>query len=143
MAKHVTGADIFGGMFQNVPDYRAAEACAGAGGQRAAEGAGRGREKAVTLERSLLVPFKNHPFRVTEDTQMEELAESIKRYGMKEPILARPAPDGTGYEIVSGHRRHHAAGMAGLDRVPVRIEPLSDDDAAVLMVDSVVIVVIK
>lgn len=131
MAKNVTNADIFGGMFRNMPSIDTADPHMG-------EGTGKKSESGrITVERSRLHPFKNHPFRVMEDEQMQELAESIRMYGIKEPILVRPDKEKEGeYEIISGHRRNYAAGLAGLNEVPAKVEDLNDDDAAVLMVDS-------
>lgn len=131
MAKNVTNADIFGGMFRNMPSIDTTDQCIGEETENKSES---GR---ITVERSRLHPFKNHPFRVMEDEQMQELAESIRMYGIKEPILVRPDKEKEGeYEIISGHRRNYAAGLAGLNEVPAKVEYLSDDDAAVLMVDS-------
>lgn len=121
MAKNVTGADMLGGMFAKVEPLE--------NNQQMKE---KLPEKVL---RTKLHPFRNHPFRVVEDEQMEELAESIKKYGIQEPILVRPDEAG-GYEIVSGHRRCHAAAMAGMEEVPVHIREMSDSLATVLMVDS-------
>lgn len=131
MAKNVTNADIFDGMFRNMPSMDAT-------GSHAKDSGAKGN---VTVLRSCLHsfkhPLKDHPFRVVEDEQMQELAESIRMYGVKEPILVRPDKEKKGeYEIISGHRRTYAAGLAGLVEVPVKVEDLSDDDAAILMVDS-------
>ena len=82
-----------------------------------------------------LVPFENHPFKVVDDEAMLRTTESIAQYGVLTPIIARPLEDG-GYEIVSGHRRVHAAEAAGLDEVPVIVRDMTDDEATVLMVDS-------
>ena len=82
-----------------------------------------------------LVPFKNHPFKVVDDEAMLRTTESIAQYGVLTPIIARPLEDG-GYEIISGHRRVHAAEAAGLDEVPVIVRDMTDDEATVLMVDS-------
>lgn len=82
-----------------------------------------------------LVPFKNHPFKVVDDKHMDELVQSVKENGVINPIIARPCPTG-GFEIISGHRRTHAAKKAGLTYVPVVTVDLSDDDAAIIMVDS-------
>lgn len=125
MAKNVTSTDIFNGMFARLP---------------AREETGQIKEKVAeqpeTIALNRLHPFKNHPFRVTEDEQMDELVESIRQYGIQEPVLVRPEPKQDGYEIISGHRRCHAAGMAGLIEVPVKIKEMSDSLATVLMVDS-------
>ena len=82
-----------------------------------------------------LVPFENHPFKVVDDEAMLRTTESIAQYGVLTPIIARPLEDG-GYEIISGHRRVHAAEAAGLDAVPVIVRDMTDDEATVLMVDS-------
>lgn len=82
-----------------------------------------------------LVPFKNHPFKVLDDEAMLRTTESIAEYGVLTPLIARPLDHG-GYEIISGHRRAHAAELAGLSEVPVLIRDMDDDAATVLMVDS-------
>ena len=81
-----------------------------------------------------LTPFEGHPFQVREDAAFEELTESVRSYGILSPLLARPK--GEGYELVSGHRRRLAAMKLGLERVPVLVREMSDDEAVVLMVDS-------
>ena len=82
-----------------------------------------------------LVPFKNHPFKVVDDEAMLRTTESIAQYGVLTPLIARPL-EGGGYEIISGHRRAHAAELAGLTEVPVLVRQMDDDAATVLMVDS-------
>lgn len=82
-----------------------------------------------------LIPFKNHPFKVLDDEAMLRTTESIAEYGVLTPLIARPLDNG-GYEIISGHRRAHAAELAGLSEVPVLIRDMDDDAATVLMVDS-------
>lgn len=82
-----------------------------------------------------LVPFKNHPFKVLDDEAMLRTTESIAEYGVLTPLIARPLDHG-GYEIISGHRRAHAAELAGLSEVPVLVRDMDDDAATVLMVDS-------
>lgn len=82
-----------------------------------------------------LIPFKNHPFKVLDDEAMLRTTESIAQYGVLTPLIARPLEDG-GYEIISGHRRAHAAELAGLSEVPVLVRDMDDDAATVLMVDS-------
>ena len=82
-----------------------------------------------------LIPFKNHPFKVLDDEAMLRTTESIAQYGVLTPLIVRPLDDG-GYEIISGHRRAHAAEMAGLSEVPVLVRDMDDDAATVLMVDS-------
>lgn len=84
---------------------------------------------------SELVPFKNHPFKVVDDEAMLRTTESIAQYGVLTPLIARPL-EGGGYEIISGHRRAHAAKLAGLTEVPVLVRQMDDDAATVLMVDS-------
>ena len=82
-----------------------------------------------------LFPFKNHPFKVLDDESMQRTVESVEQYGVLSPLIARPRPDG-GYEIISGHRRQHAAQLAGLDALPVIVRQMDDDAAVLLMVDS-------
>lgn len=82
-----------------------------------------------------LIPFKNHPFKVLDDEAMLRTTESIAEYGVLTPLIARPLDHG-GYEIISGHRRAHAAELAGLSEVPVLVRDMDDDAATVLMVDS-------
>lgn len=93
------------------------------------------REKVVEIPLSELHPFKNHPFKVKDDEAMMDTAESIKQYGVLVPAIVRPDPDG-GYELVAGHRRHHASEIAGKDTMPVIIRDLDDDAATIIMVDS-------
>ena len=80
--------------------------------------------------------FTNHPFKVLDDEAMTRTVESIAQYGVLAPLIARPRPDGDGYEIISGHRRQYAAKLAGLDTLPVIVRQMSDDAAVILMVDS-------
>ena len=82
-----------------------------------------------------LFPFKNHPFKVLDDESMQRTVESVEQYGVLSPLIARPRPEG-GYEIISGHRRQHAAQLAGLDNLPVIVRNMDDDAAVLLMVDS-------
>ncbi len=82
-----------------------------------------------------LHPFEGHPFKVLDDDSMAETVESIRQMGVANPLIVRPDPDG-GYEIISGHRRHHAAGLAGLATLPVIVRNLDDDAAVIMMVDS-------
>ena len=84
---------------------------------------------------SQLHPFEGHPFKVLDDDAMTETVESIRQMGVANPLIVRPDPDG-GYEIISGHRRHHAAELAGLDTFPVIVRELDDDAAVIMMVDS-------
>ena len=82
-----------------------------------------------------LFPFQNHPFKVIDDEKMEQTVESVRENGILVPIMVRNRPEG-GYEIVSGHRRKHAADIVGLERVPVIIRELTDDEAVIAMVDA-------
>ena len=84
---------------------------------------------------SELHPFEGHPFKVLDDDSMTETVESIRQMGVANPLIVRPDPDG-GYEIISGHRRRHAAELAGLDTIPVIVRELDDDAAVIMMVDS-------
>ena len=95
----------------------------------------KGQEKIRQIPVGELHPFKDHPFKVRDDEEMEKMADSIKEYGVLVPLLARPAPDG-GYEIVSGHRRHHAAELAGIKEIPVIVREMDDDTAIIAMVDA-------
>ena len=92
-------------------------------------------ERVKMVELSKLVPFKNHPFKVKDDEDMEKTVDSIKQFGVLNPVIVRPNEDGT-FEIVSGHRRCHASELAGLETVPAIIRYLDDDAATILMVDS-------
>ena len=82
-----------------------------------------------------LHPFKNHPFKVLDDEAMQRTVESVAQFGVLAPLIARPRPEG-GYEIISGHRRQHAAELAGLKALPVIVRNMSDDEAVIHMVDS-------
>ena len=82
-----------------------------------------------------LFPFKNYPFKVLDDESMQRTVESVEQYGVLSPLIARPRPEG-GYEIISGHRRQHAAQLAGLETLPVIVRQMDDDAAVLLMVDS-------
>ena len=93
-------------------------------------------EKVQDIPLSELHPFKNHPFKVLDDESMERTVESIRRYGVMVPAIARPSPNG-GYEMISGHRRHHASELAGKETMPVIVREMDDDAATILMVDSV------
>ena len=93
------------------------------------------REQAQQIPIGELFPFKNHPFKVLDDDSMSDTVESVKQYGVLAPLIARPRPEG-GYEIISGHRRQHAAELAGLETLPVIVRDMSDDAAVILMVDS-------
>ena len=94
------------------------------------------REQVQQIPIDALHPFTNHPFKVLDDEAMTRTAESIAQYGVLAPLIARPRPDGNGYEIISGHRRQYAAKLAGLDTLPVIVRQMSDDAAVILMVDS-------
>ena len=94
------------------------------------------REQVQQIPIDELFPFKNHPFKVLDDEAMTRTVESIAQYGVLAPLIARPRPDGDGYEIISGHRRQYAAKLAGLDTLPVIVRQMSDDAAVILMVDS-------
>ena len=94
------------------------------------------REQVQQISIDALHPFTNHPFKVLDDEAMTRTVESIAQYGVLAPLIARPRPDGDGYEIISGHRRQYAAKLAGLDTLPVFVRQMSDDAAVILMVDS-------
>ena len=94
------------------------------------------REQVQQIPIDALQPFINHPFKVLDDEAMTRTVESIAQYGVLAPLIARPRPDGDGYEIISGHRRQYAAKLAGLDTLPVIVRQMSDDAAVILMVDS-------
>ena len=93
------------------------------------------REQVQQIPVSELFPFKNHPFKVLDDDAMTRTVESISQFGVLAPLIARPRPEG-GYEIISGHRRKHAAELAHLDTLPVIVRNMEDDAATILMVDS-------
>ena len=93
------------------------------------------REQVQQIPIGELFPFKNHPFKVLDDESMQRTVESVEQYGVLSPLIARPRPEG-GYEIISGHRRQHAAQLAGLDTLPVIVRNMDDDAAVLLMVDS-------
>ena len=93
------------------------------------------REQVQQIPIDELYPFKNHPFKVLDDESMQRTVESVEQYGVLSPLIARPRPEG-GYEIISGHRRQHAAQLAGLDALPVIVRNMDDDAAVLLMVDS-------
>ena len=94
------------------------------------------REQVQQIPIDALHPFTNHPFKVLDDEAMTRTVESIAQYGVLAPLIARPRPDGDGYEIISGHRRQYAAKLAGLDTLPVIVRQMLDDAAVILMVDS-------
>ena len=93
------------------------------------------REQVQQIPIGELFPFKNHPFKVLDDESMQRTVESVEQYGVLSPLIVRPRPEG-GYEIISGHRRQHAAQLAGLDTLPVIVRQMNDDAAVLLMVDS-------
>ena len=93
------------------------------------------REQVQQIPIGELYPFKSHPFKVLDDESMQRTVESVAQYGVLAPLIARPRPEG-GYEIISGHRRQHAAELAGLETLPVIVREMSDDAAVILMVDS-------
>ena len=93
------------------------------------------REQVQQIPIGELFPFKNHPFKILDDDAMQRTVESVAQYGVLAPLIARPRAEG-GYEIISGHRRQHAAELAGLETLPVIVREMSDDAAVILMVDS-------
>ena len=93
------------------------------------------REQVQQIPIEELFPFKEHPFKVLDDEAMQRTVESVAQYGVLAPLIARPRPEG-GYEIISGHRRQHAAELAGLETLPVIVREMTDDAAVILMVDS-------
>ena len=93
------------------------------------------REQVQQIPIGELFPFKNHPFKVLDDESMQRTVESVEQYGVLSPLIARPRPEG-GYEIISGHRRQHAAQLARLETLPVIVRQMDDDAAVLLMVDS-------
>ena len=93
------------------------------------------REQVQQIPIGELFPFKKHPFKVLDDESMQRTVESVEQYGVLSPLIARPRPEG-GYEIISGHRRQHAAQLAGLETLPVIVRQMDDDAAVLLMVDS-------
>ena len=93
------------------------------------------REQVQQIPIEELFPFKEHPFKVLDDEAMQRTVESVAKYGVLAPLIARPRPEGR-YEIISGHRRQHAAELAGLDTLPVIVREMTDDAAVLLMVDS-------
>lgn len=93
------------------------------------------REKVQEIPLGELHPFRNHPFKVKDDAAMQDTVESVREYGVLVPAIARPDPNG-GYELIAGHRRHHASELAGKETMPVIIRDLDDDAATIIMVDS-------
>ena len=92
-------------------------------------------DRVQELPLSVLHPFREYPYRLMDDSQLQDTADSISRYGVLVPAIARPDPEG-GYELISGHRRHRACALAGLETMPVLVRNLDDDAAAILLVDS-------
>ena len=93
------------------------------------------REKVQEIPLGELHPFRNHPFKVKDDAAMQDTVESVREYGVLVPAIARPDPNG-GYELIAGHRRHHASELAGKETMPVIVRDLNDDAATIIMVDS-------
>lgn len=93
-------------------------------------------ESAMDIEIAEIHSFKGHPFRVVDDDRMQELVESVRANGVLSPVLIRPDDTAGGYEMISGHRRLHAAALAGLERIPAIIRELTDDEAVIAMVDA-------
>jgi len=93
------------------------------------------REKVQNIPLRELHPFRNHPFKVKDDAAMQDTVDSVREHGVLVPAIARPDPDG-GYELIAGHRRHHASELAGKETMPVIIRDLDDDTATIIMVDS-------
>lgn len=93
-------------------------------------------EQIIEIETERLRSFKDHPFKVEDDKDMHLLKDSIKKYGVLNPLIVRPVPDGV-YEIISGHRRKYAAQQLGYRKVPVIIRVMNDEEAIIKMVDSV------
>lgn len=134
MAKNRSSLDSTAGLFKQSAAYAAELAKLN---EEPVGGFGEQEFENNTASIDDLYDFENHPFRVIEDEKMHELAESIKEYGVQEPLLVRPRKNGLpGYEIISGHRREHAAILAGLTEVPVTIKDMDDDLATIIMVDS-------
>ena len=93
------------------------------------------REKVQEIPLGELHPFRNHPFKVKDDAAMQDTVDSVREYGVLVPAIARPDPSG-GYELIAGHRRHHASELAGKETMPVIVRDLDDDAATIIMVDS-------
>ena len=93
------------------------------------------RGKVQEIPLGELHPFRNHPFKVKDDAAMQDTVDSVREYGVLVPAIARPDPDG-GYELIAGHRRHHASELAGKETMPVIVRDLDDDAATIIMVDS-------
>ena len=93
------------------------------------------REKVQNIPLGELHPFRNHPFKVKDDAAMQDTVDSVREHGVLVPAIARPDPSG-GYELIAGHRRHHASELAGKETMPVIVRDLDDDAATIIMVDS-------
>lgn len=93
------------------------------------------QERVQEIKLSELYPFKGHPFKVLDDEAMQKTVESITQFGVMTPAIARPRPE-RGYELIAGHRRHHASKLAGKETMPVIVRDMDDDAATILMVDS-------
>ena len=93
------------------------------------------REKVQNIPLRELHPFRNHHFKVKDDAAMQDTVDSMREHGVLVPAIARPDPDG-GYELIAGHRRHHASELAGKETMPVIVRDLDDDAATIIMVDS-------
>ena len=93
------------------------------------------QERVREIKLSDLYPFKGHPFKISDDESMKKTVESIAQFGVMTPAIARPRPEG-GYELIAGHRRHHASELAGKETMPVIVRDMDDDAAVILMVDS-------
>lgn len=93
------------------------------------------QERVQEIKLSELHPFKGHPFKVLDDEAMQKTVDSITQFGVMTPAIARPRPEG-GYELIAGHRRHHASKLAGKETMPVIVRDMDDDAATILMVDS-------
>lgn len=91
----------------------------------------------VDIPLTELHPFRDHPFKILDDAKMDDTVESIREHGVMIPAIARPQPEG-GFELVSGHRRHHACERAGLTTMPVIVRDLDDDAATILMVSTII-----
>ena len=92
-------------------------------------------EHVIMVDLEKIHPFKNHPFKVVDDEEMQKTAESIKQYGVLVPAIVRPLENGE-YEMISGHRRRYASALAGKETMPVIVREMDDDTATILMVDS-------
>ena len=94
------------------------------------------RERVMEIPLDKLQHFRDHPFQVRHDQALQDMADSIKEYGVLSPGLARPIPDGSGYEVISGNRRLEACILAGMETMPVIVRDMSDDEAIIAMVDA-------